>query len=1090
MTTLTTPGAAASTPGASGDPTPHPPTSVRARSAPRPLPVVTALVSVGAAGEPSVAAALASVAAQVRPPDRLVLVTGSSGLAAAEALLADESLVATVPDRRVLAVPVPDADLAVVLAAAVDRLDPLDPPADPEAEWLWLLPADARPAEDALARLVGAVRRSPSVGIVGPKVVAAEDGRRLLDVGHLLTRTGRRVVAPAPGEQDQGQYDPRTDVLAVGLPGMLVRRGLYAAAGGIEPAVPTSAAALDLGWRAQLAGERVVVVPSARIAREGRLDDARPRLATLRDERAAARRVALARCAPLAMPLLALRIALGSVLSALVLLLLKRPAHAWVELGDLSALAHPLATLRARWRFRGRRSVHRRDLATLFVTTAESARHTVDQVLDALTPDRDRTEVLDPAAVESGPVAEEAEDLSVLSASLPQRIATHPAVLAAALATAAALVGFRGPLRSGLLDAQGGGLVGGELGRVTTDAAGLWHTVRDGWHGAGLGTGVDVGPQVALLAAVSWLAERAPWIAEGRSPASVAIAWVVVAGMPLATVTAYLAGRVITRSRWPRAFAALAWGASGALVAAIDHGRVTAVLAHVLLPLVAAGIARAATSQGSFTGTAAAALGAAALGILEPILLVPIVVAAVALVLVGPGGARRARGLLLLAAPLALHGPALAARLAAPLELIATAGLLAPQRAEAIPVAQLALGHPDGAVGPRLWLTGAVLLAALPAVLRRPTSRGGAVATGSLALLAVLGLGWSLVAGRLVVGSIVAGDGSLQPATPWPGVGAQLSVLGLLGLALLGARGIERMVRRPTAWWPHRSMAVGAVVLVAATVCAGAGLAGWVGLGRELAVERGTVPAVALDQARGPEANRLLALTPTADLVKWELVGAEPGPPVRSLARTDTVTDPGVGEVVASLASGADASLNGNGTRLAELGIGFVTVRGVAGAPLLRTLDATPGLTRLGTTGDTTLWRVQSRPSALDPSVALPAARLRLVDQKGAAIATIPVLGAHAATSASIPAGSPGRHLVVAESSDWAGRATVRVDGVPLVQVAGAALPSYEVPAAGGRLVIDLPPTHPRWLMASIAAWIVMVFLAVPFGNRRSRRVR
>ena len=88
--------------------------------------------------------------------------------------------------------------------------------------------------------------------------------------------------------------------------------------------------------------------------------------------------------------------------------------------------------------------------------------------------------------MESGPVAEEAEDLTVLPASLPQRILTHAGVLATTAAGLVAGVGLVDSLRGGLLDARGDGLAGGELARVSTDAAGLWHAYRDGWQGAGL----------------------------------------------------------------------------------------------------------------------------------------------------------------------------------------------------------------------------------------------------------------------------------------------------------------------------------------------------------------------------------------------------------------------------------------------------------------------------------------------------------------------------------------------------------------------------------------------------------------------------
>ena len=49
---------------------------------------------------------------------------------------------------------------------------------------------------------------------------------------------------------------------------MLVRRDVFDALGGFEPAFAPHAEDVDLCWRAHLAGHRVVVVPQARV-REG-----------------------------------------------------------------------------------------------------------------------------------------------------------------------------------------------------------------------------------------------------------------------------------------------------------------------------------------------------------------------------------------------------------------------------------------------------------------------------------------------------------------------------------------------------------------------------------------------------------------------------------------------------------------------------------------------------------------------------------------------------------------------------------------------------------------------------------------------------
>ena len=543
---------------------------------------------------------LAALADSTLRPDRIVIVDLGTAVGARDEVLNHPALGEQLPtaivhrerigigtaqalNQAVAALPAAPGrqDLASVEGSAAeptaehpDGLGRPTPAVGPE--WLWFLTEDSRPEPDALRLLVDAVRRSPSVGMAGTKVLDAANPRHLLDVGLQITRSGRRIAAPQRGEPDQGQYDTRTDVLAVTLPGMLVRRVVFERIGGFECALPAEGRPLDLGWRAQLAGARVIVVPAARIYVPDGVDDPMTgstagKLAHLRAQRSAARRVCLARCSPWLAPLLAIWIVLTSVTSALAMLMLKRPAHAWVELGDLSAVVHPISSVVARWRFRTRRGLRRRDLATVFVTSAEALRHTVDRVHDALTPGGDRSSdgaTASMGALEAGPVAEEAEDLHVLSASLPERIATNPGVLAVVTAGVAAAIGFRSTLRGGLLDAQGAGLAGGELQPLIADASGLWHAWRDAWRGAGFGTSAETGPWLAVLSGITWLAERIPLVSEGGSPAAVVLAWVLVLGLPLATAAAYVAAKTLRAARWPRALAALAWGCSGVAVSA------------------------------------------------------------------------------------------------------------------------------------------------------------------------------------------------------------------------------------------------------------------------------------------------------------------------------------------------------------------------------------------------------------------------------------------------------------------------------------------------------------------------------------------
>ena len=158
--------------------------------------------------------------------------------------------------------------------------------------------------------------------------------------------------------------------------------------------------------------------------------------------------------------------------------------------------------------------------------------------------------------------------------------------------------------------------------------SGLWNAFRDAWHGAGLGTGVESGPHLAVLAGLTWLAERFPALDDSRSSAGVTVAWLLLLSPALSAWTAYLAGRVVTSSRVARAIAALAWGTSAVLTSATADGRLTLAVGHILLPLVLAGLTLAARRDGTWTATFATALAAAVLGAFVPPLLVVVVITA------------------------------------------------------------------------------------------------------------------------------------------------------------------------------------------------------------------------------------------------------------------------------------------------------------------------------------------------------------------------------------------------------------------------------------------------------------------------------
>jgi len=123
---------------------------------------------------------------------------------------------------------------------------------------------DVAPDPDAVHLLVEEAYRS-NAGVVTPKQVGWADTSRLLHVGMAVDKTGAVVDRVLPLELDHGQHDAVRDVFVAPGGCTLVRADLYAELGGFDPLVVGMGEDLDLCWRAQVAGARVVVAPAARV---------------------------------------------------------------------------------------------------------------------------------------------------------------------------------------------------------------------------------------------------------------------------------------------------------------------------------------------------------------------------------------------------------------------------------------------------------------------------------------------------------------------------------------------------------------------------------------------------------------------------------------------------------------------------------------------------------------------------------------------------------------------------------------------------------------------------------------------------------
>ena len=118
---------------------------------------------------------------------------------------------------------------------------------------------------DALQLMVEAAFRT-NAGVVTPKYVAYDDPMVLLHVGQTCDRFGVVRERVELGEIDHGQQDLERDVFVAPGGVTLVRADLFTTLRGFDPLISLLGEDLDLCWRAQVAGARIVVAPLACVA--------------------------------------------------------------------------------------------------------------------------------------------------------------------------------------------------------------------------------------------------------------------------------------------------------------------------------------------------------------------------------------------------------------------------------------------------------------------------------------------------------------------------------------------------------------------------------------------------------------------------------------------------------------------------------------------------------------------------------------------------------------------------------------------------------------------------------------------------------
>ncbi|MFC5815377.1 glycosyltransferase family 2 protein [Nonomuraea harbinensis] len=398
-----------------------------------------------------------------------------------------------------------------------------------EDEWVWLLHDDCAPDWRALEALLYAAGQDRKAAVLGPKLRDWLDRRRLLEIGVTVGLTGRRDTGLEPHEFDQGQHDGTREALSVSTAGMLIRRDVWEAAGGLDPFFPLFRDDLDLCWRVRNAGHRVLAVTDA-VAWHAEAAARRRRRITVsgdhprRLDRRNAIFVVMANLPFRTMLWALVRNVLGSFVRTSLFLVGKQPANALDELVALgSILIHPLRLLRAR---RARRAGRKKGYARvrlLLTPRGSGLRRLVDMVRGFLSGDRpvESAGRHHHAAAPGKP--EDPDELPPEDRGAVKRFLGRPGVLLVLALTLVTLVASRSLL-------GGDRLGGGALVPVTGSAADLWAFYTGGSAGW-------APPYVAVLAALSLPAfgQTGPVVSA-----------LLLGAVPLAGASAYLATRRLT----------------------------------------------------------------------------------------------------------------------------------------------------------------------------------------------------------------------------------------------------------------------------------------------------------------------------------------------------------------------------------------------------------------------------------------------------------------------------------------------------------------------------------------------------------------
>lgn len=453
---------------------------------------------------------------------------------------------------------------------------------------VWLLHDDSAPDASCLEEQVKIMTGSETTKVVGAKQRSWDNATHLLEVGIRATGSGRRLQEMDSNEIDQGQYDNRSDVLAVGTAAMLLDWDTYTSLEGFDAKLGPFGDGLEFCRRVHLSGYRVQVAPLAvvyhKLAGYYGLrgpEGGRPtRTAHLtkgenlhpEPKRSfTARRCAQLRNWMIAAPwwqliILPLVVTGLGIIRVLWRIVTKEPRLATAELkAVLITVLSPWTLWEARRRIRRHQKLPRRAIKNLQIkgSLIWQAKTTLRKIAkDARKP------LITDRVARQNYAAEKTLDRVLFT------------VLTAVLLVVSLLEG-RFALH---------GVSGGALASLPAPAPSFWRYLISGWLPSGMGYGSQIlaADPLGLL-----LATLAQGTGRVGITGSVLLTILGLVTIPLAWMCAWWATGVLTQVRPVRCLAALSWAVSPYLLVSLGAGEISVWVLAVMIPLFAGSLARA-----------------------------------------------------------------------------------------------------------------------------------------------------------------------------------------------------------------------------------------------------------------------------------------------------------------------------------------------------------------------------------------------------------------------------------------------------------------------------------------------------------------